>query len=158
MEIRGIPCTIGYSIGFCTYAIDGHGSLFWSETGFRSFGVNVSDPDRITALVERYIDAPAKNGNGMAGKLVRWWPCYARQWRDGLGFILRHGRERATLWNQWGPDRHAEVWSCRDAQFSADLTQMCSDGIDPNDLGPPSGWKGAWPNINYDSSLRDFCS
>lgn len=156
MEVRGIVCTIGYSVGFCTYAVEGHGSLFWSETGFRSFGRQTEDRDTIRAMIEAYIDAPTKDSNGMGGKLVRWWPGYATQWREGLGFILKFGRNRADLWDQWGPEKHAEVWAARDADFEAGLQRMRADGIDPNDLGKPRHFRGAWPRITYSTKLQEF--
>lgn len=156
IEVRGIRCTIGYSFGFCTYAVEGRGSLFWSETGFRSFGYQTADHETICEMIERYIDAPMKNGDGMGGNLVCWWPNYATQWRDRLGFVLDYGRDRSKLWNQWGEEKHAAIWAKRDAQFEADLRQMEADGIDPNDLGKPKGFKGKWPRLSFDAKLRDF--
>ena len=156
VEVRGVACTIAYSIGFSTYAVEGHGSLFWSETGFRSFGKQTEDPDTIRALIEKYIDGPTKEGGGMGGKLVRWWPMYATQWRDGLGFILKYGRDRSQLWAQWGPEKHAEVWAKKEADFVADLHRMEADSIDPNDLGAPSGFEGKWPRFTHASRLGEF--
>lgn len=156
LEVRGVVCTIGYSVGFCTYVVEGHGSLFWSETGFRSFGYQTGDPDVIREMIEHYIDSPRKDGNGCGGELVRWWPGYATQWRGSLGFILEYGRDRSKLWTQWGPEEHAAVWAARDAQFEADLQQMKVDVIDPNDLGKPRGFKGKWPTFSYDSKLSEF--
>ena len=156
LEVCGIACTISYSLGFCTTVIDRHGSLFWSESGFRSFGHPATDPDEVRSIVERYIDGPTKTGDGLGGELVRWWPMYATQWRAGLEFILECGRDRSKLWAQWGPEKHAEIWAARDAEFEADLQRMRADGIDPNDLGKPRLFKGNWPAITYDTKLSEF--
>lgn len=143
--VRGIPCVIAYSGGFCTHAIEPAGSPFWSETGFRSFGYMADDPAEIISFIERYIDAPTKNGAGMGGKLTRWWPGYALQWRQSLGFELECGR---GMWAQWGPERHAECWANHDRKLAEAVERMRIEGIDPNDVGPPAHFKGRWPVIS----------
>lgn len=148
IEVRGIACTI--TPGFCTYVIDGPGSLFWSETGFRSFGYgyDIHDADEICAAIERYIKAPAKDGNGCGGKLVRWWPGYIREWQGKVAWSLAY--DRADMWAQWGPERNLEIWAAHDAKIIAAEARMWADGIDPNDVGKPAHHKGAWPRF-----LRD---
>ncbi|WP_162559549.1 hypothetical protein [Tritonibacter mobilis] len=132
IEVRGIRCLISHSLGFCTYTLDGPGSLFWSDTGFRSFGNTTTDPDQICSLVEAYIDAPQKHGNGLGGKLVRWWPMYVRQWYSNRRFELSQGRK--NTWDQWGPERHAECWNNHDTKQLAALERMKAEGIDPDDV------------------------
>ena len=145
IEVRGIPCTI-YP-GFSTYVIDGPGSPFWSETGYRSFGFGIdADPDSIIAEIERYIDAPTKHGNGCGGKLTRWWPSYVRQWQSDTSWSLTY--DRATVWAQWGPEKHAEIWANHDARRAEALARMWAEGIDPNDVGRPQHHKGAWPRFD----------
>lgn len=113
------------------------------------------EPDvTICAIIERYIDAPAKDGNGCGGKLVRWWPGYIRRWQDDLSWQLRYGRDRAAMWAQWGPERHAEMWAAHDARIAAAEAQMWAEGIDPNEVGKPSHHKGAWPVIAPVEELR----
>lgn len=150
--VRGVPCVIAYSGGFCTHAVDGPGSLFWSETGFRSFGQTLTDPAAIVAAIERYIDAPAKDGSGCGGKLKRWWPSYVLHWQQSLGFELSHG-DRATMWGQWGPERHAEAWAKHDTRLAAQLARMRAEGIDPDDVGPPAHFRGTWPHFAQEGLL-----
>lgn len=160
IEVRGIQCLISFDFGFCTYTVQPHGSLFWTETGYRSwagfFTADHNDAERITEAIERFIDGPTKNGNGIGGKLVRWWPMYATQWRQKLGFVLEYGRDRSKLWGQWGEEKHAAIWAEKEAAFEADLRRMEADGIDPNDLGKPRGFKGTWPRFTYDTKLSEF--
>lgn len=144
-EVRGIPFLIAYCTGFCTYTVQPPGSLFWSETGFRSFGYATTDRAEIERMVCRYIDAPAKDGTGCGGKLVRWWPGYVRQWQQSLSFRL--GYKREELWTQWGPERHAEIWAAKEAEDAAALSRMWAEGIDPNDVGKPAHHKGRWPRF-----------
>ncbi|MGN7869564.1 hypothetical protein ACTJI6_11850 [Paracoccus sp. 22332] len=143
IEVRGIRATVSKG---CTYVIDGPGSLFWSDSGFRSFSIASDDPAAFAAAVERYIDAPSKDGSGCGGKLKRWWPMYVSQWRGNVAFELRH-LDRSKVWDQWGPEKQAEIWARRDAEKDAALARMWAEGIDPNDVGPPSGIKGKWPRF-----------
>lgn len=146
--VRGMPCVISYHGGYATHAIEPAGSPFWSETGYRSMGGMLTDPDEIVADIERYIDAPAKNGNGCGRKLKRWWPSYILTWHQSVAFELQYGKDRSQMWAQWGPEKHAEHWAKHDAQLAAALEQMRSEGIDPNDVGPPSYFKGKWPRFD----------
>lgn len=148
VEVRGAPCVIAWSGGFCTHAINPPGSLFWSETGFRSFGYAAIDRGEIEARICAYIDAPAK-AYGMGGKLVKWWPGYVLQWRQSLAFEIEMTKQggREGTWNQWGPEAWAEHWHRHDAKLQAALDQMRADGIDPNDVGPSQGFKGKWPKF-----------
>ena len=148
--MRGIPCVISWSGGFCTHAIEPAGSLFWSETGFRSFGFATIDPDEITERICGYVDAPTK-AYGMGGKLVKWWPSYVLQWRQSLGFEIEmtkqyKGRER--IWDQWGPEAWEDHWHRHDMRLQDAIEQMREDGIDPNDVGPPRGFSGKWPRFD----------
>lgn len=100
IEVRGVPCIIAYSGGFCTHAINPPGSLFWSETGFRSFGIPTTDTGEIEAAILSYVDSPAK-AYGMGGKLVKWWPGYVLQWRQSIGFEIEMTRQggREAVWD-----------------------------------------------------------
>lgn len=143
IEIRGILCIISYSMGFCTHVIGAPGSPFWSETGFRSFGLDIEEPEAVRAAIERYIDAPTRHGNGCGGKLVRWWPSYVRQWQSDTSWSLTY--DRANMWTQWGPEKHAEIWASHDARRAEALARMWAEGIDPNEVGKPQHHKGRWP-------------
>lgn len=158
VEVAGIACTVAFDcdFGFSTYVIDGPGAKFWSETGFRSFGVGAVDAAQVSTVIERFIAAPARDGNGMGGRMVRWWPCYALQWRATLAMLLKMNEPRAQLWTQWGPERHAEIWARKDRDFAAALARMQAAGIDPNDVGAPHGWRGSWPRVTYTSELQEF--
>ena len=155
MDVRGTPCLIRFDFGFNTYAVQPPGSPFWSETGFRSWvnGVWKSDRgivfegtiDDVRRLIEAYIDAPVKK-EGCGGKLVRWWPSYVLRWRDDLSWSIRYPN-RAEIWAQWGPEKHAEVWAEHDRRISEAEARMWSEGIDPNEVGPPRHHKGPWPKI-----------
>lgn len=148
MEVRGIPCVISWSGGFCTHAIGGPGSPFWSDTGFRSFGHNTLATDEIEALICGYIDAPVKS-YGCGGKLDRWWPGYILQWRQSLRFEIEMTKRdgRAGVWNQWGPEKWTEHWGRHDERLADALDRMRADGIDPDDVGPGLGFKGSWPRF-----------
>ena len=132
IEVRGIPCLISYSGGFCTYAVARAGSEFWSGTGFRSFGLATQDPDKIRAAIEAYIDGPTKDGNGCGGKLTRWWPGWILQWCQNRTRDLEWSREE--VWTQWGEEKHAELWASHDAEQLAALERMKAEGIDPNEV------------------------
>lgn len=147
VEIRGIPCLIVWGFGASTYAIQPPGSLFWSDTGYRSMATGGASLDDVVALVESYINRPAKK-DGLGGKLERWWPLYVNQWRQSLSFVLRYGADRSKLWAQWGPEKHAEVWARWDASQAEALDRMRSEGIDPNDVDPPRWHKGKWPRFS----------
>ncbi len=148
MTVRGVPCVIAWSGGFCTHAINPPGSEFWSETGFRSFGLPTLDRQDITDAIASYIDTPVK-AYGCGGKLTRWWPGYVLQWRQSLGFELemtaKQGRE--GVWDQWGPEAWADHWHRHDMRLQDAIEQMRGEGIDPNEVGPPRGFKGKWPRI-----------
>lgn len=130
LEVRGIRCLI--TSGLCTYTLDGPGSPFWSETGFRSFGQSNVDPEEVREIIERYIDAPTKHGNGCGGKLTRWWPMWALQWAQSRERDFNWNRDE--VWTQWGPEKHAECWANHDADQLAAIIRMKAEGIDPNDV------------------------
>lgn len=155
IEVRGIPCLIHINYGFSTYAVTPAGSPFWSESGYRSWTHGVyrfdgrgivfeGDTDDIILLIETYIDTPAKK-DGLGGKLVRWWPGYVTQWRGDVSWSIRH--DRATMWDQWGPEKQAEVWAAHDKRIAENEALMWATGIDPNDVGPPQHHKGHWPHF-----------
>lgn len=153
IEVDGTPCLITFGYGFSTYTVQPAGSLFWSESGFRSFShgalvdgemVFVRDMDSIIYLIRAHVAAPIKD-MGLGGKLVRWWPPYVRQWQSDTSWALTY--DRAEMWTQWGPERHAEIWAEHDARRAAAVTQMWAEGIDPNDVGKPAHHKGSWPKI-----------
>lgn len=155
IEVRGIPCMIEPTFGFKTYTIQGAGTLFWSETGFRSFTVGewqprlglVFDggPEDIARAIEAYIDAKASSG-GCGGKLVKWWPFYVLQWRQDVSSF--HKVNRSKIWAQWGEERHAECWRRYDQRQAEALRRMVAEGIDPNDVEPPHYHKGEWPRVD----------
>lgn len=154
LQVRGTTCTIGASFGLSTYVTDGPGSLFWSETGFRNFSVRsgwADQPDAIIEMIERFIDAPKKDGNGCGGKLVRWWPLWVRGWQSNLSWSLTY--DRATMWDQWGEERRVEIWAAHDAKIAAAEARMWAEGIDPNDVGKPATHKGKWPIIERKTDL-----
>lgn len=153
VEVRGVPCVIGYSGGFCTHAINPPGSPFLSETGFRSFGLAMEDPEEIVAAIERYIDAPAKTGAGCDGKLRPWWPGYVLQWQQSLTFELSFP-SREGVWNQWGPERWEDCWHRHDMRLADAIEQMREEGIDPNDVGAPAHYRGKWPRFDAVSARR----
>jgi len=131
IEVRGIRCLISYSGGFCTYTMDKPGALFWSETGFRSFGRTTTDPDEISAMIEEHIDKPTRD-MGCGGKLVKWWPMWVLQWCQNRTKDLEWNRNE--FWTQWGPEKHAECWAKHDAEQLAALQCMKADGIDPDEV------------------------
>lgn len=145
VEVRGIPTVIAG--GFCTRAIEGPGSAFWSETGFRSFGIPTCDPDEVRICIERYIDKDC------GGKLTRWWPGYVTQWRQSLAFELEVTKQggRESVWAQWGPEKWEDCWHRHDMRLADAVDQMIAEGIDPNDVGPPSSFRGKWPRIDVAS-------
>lgn len=147
VEVRGVPCVI--ASGFCTHAIGPAGSPFWSETGFRSFGIATDDPGEVAAIIEAYIKRAEKAG-GCGGKLTRWWPSYVLQWRQSLAFELSVTKDRggrAGIWDQWGPERWEDCWHRHDMKLADAIEQMREEGIDPNDVGPPASFKGKWPKV-----------
>lgn len=146
VEIRGIPCLVVWDFGASIYTVQKPGSLFWSGTGYRSMTHGGETLEGVIAAVEKYIDAPVKD-MGCGGKPERWWPGYVSQWRGSLRFELEHGKDRSKLWDQWGPEKQAEIWARRDAEKDAALARMWAEGINPNDVGPPSGFKGKWPTF-----------
>lgn len=144
--IRNIPCLVVWDFGASIYATQPCGSLFWSETGYRSMAHSAASIEQVIELVEAYIDAP-KAKCGLGGRPKRWWPLWVLQWQQSLAFILQYGQDRSKLWAQWGPERHAEIWSKRDAEHADALNRMRKAGIDPNEVGPPDSFKGKWPQF-----------
>lgn len=146
VEVRGIRCVIAYHGGFATHAMGEPGGRFWSETGFRSFGNPSTDPAEVIADIERFIDAPRKDGNGCGGKLVRWWPWIVRQWQDAVAFDLDYPAR--NLWLHMGEKESARLWAKRDADRATALAGVLALGLDPNDIGPPVRFKGKWPRFD----------
>lgn len=71
ITVRGIPCVVSFGVTVCTHAIEPPGSLFWSDTGFRSFGWIRGGREEIIAAIEAHIDEPKSKG-GLGGALVPW--------------------------------------------------------------------------------------
>lgn len=135
IEVRGIPTLIRFSSVFQTYAVEPAGSVYWSETGFRSFagvyqvgGSNEYTQDEIRQIIEATIDSK----HGCNGKLTKWWPDYCRQWRQKKYFADR--ADRATTWDQLGAEKQAEYWAKHDAEQAAALARMEAEGIDPKEV------------------------
>jgi|GEM_PF-2918020 len=148
IEVAGVTTVISYSGGFCTRTIDPPGSPYWSETGFRSFGAMLTDPVEIADWIQRYIDAPTAKG-GCGGQLTQWWPGYVRHWRQSLAFELSF-KSREEVWNQWGPEQWEDSWHRHDMKLADAMEQMREDGIDPNAVGKPSGFRGKWPRFEIE--------
>lgn len=154
IEVRGCRTLIvarhgSMLAGFQTYTLGDPGSLYWSQTGFRSWtgvGEGAEDGEAVTRVIERYIDRPAKDGNGCGGKLVRWWPRYILDWQASRAFALSFNR--ATTWDQWGPEKQKECWENHDRKQAEAVARMISEGIDPDEIGPPSHFKKKWPSVN----------
>lgn len=128
IEVRGIPTMIRFGFGWSTYTVQPAGAAYWSETGFRSFGGPETDPDIIALMIANNIDSK----HGCKGKLTKWWPSYCLQWRQNKGFVDK--MDRATTWDQWGPEKHAEHWANHDARQAAALEQMAAEGIDADEV------------------------
>lgn len=134
MEVRGVPTLVRFSFGFQTYTVQPPGTLYWSETGFRSFagywtvgGGGITEADA-AFIINREIDSKS----GCNGKLVKWWPTYCLQWRQERAFEQKFKRE--TTWDQWGPEKQAEHWANFDARQNAALARMAAEGIDPDEV------------------------
>lgn len=134
MEVRGIPTLVRFSYGFQTYTVQPAGSLYWSETGFRSFASawTVTGPGFTDDDVREIIEANIDSKHGCNGKLTKWWPDYCRQWRQNKAFADKF--DRATTWDQWGPEKQAEHWANHDAKQAAALERMHAEGIDPEEV------------------------
>ncbi|MDT9702534.1 hypothetical protein, partial [Streptomyces sp. P17] len=76
--------------------------MYWSETGFRSFG----GPETDTGIIAQMINAHIDSKSGCNGKLTKWWPSYALQWRQNRRFIEK--MDRSTLWDQWGSEKQVD--------------------------------------------------
>lgn len=145
VKIRGIRCLVVWDFGASIYTVQKPGALFWSSTGYRSMSTTGGTSlEAVVAAVEAHIDTP-KAKYGLGGKAERWWPCYVSQWQAGIRFGLENDRE--TMWSHFGPEKQAALWAKRDAQQAAALARMWAEGIDPNDVGPPEKFKGAWPRF-----------
>lgn len=128
IEVRRIPTLIRFGSGWSTYTVQPAGAVYWSETGFRSFGGPETDADVIAAMISAHID----HKHGCNGKLTKWWPRYALQWRQEKRFADK--MDRATTWDQWGPEEHVRCWANFDARQAEALDRMRSDGIDPDEV------------------------
>lgn len=111
---------------------------FFSETGYRSF--QVCPHDHVIAAkgldckawLERVCLAQLTEGGKKKVTLTRAWPTYALQWRQSKEFAEKY--DRADVWAQWGPEKHAEHWASHDARQAAAIEQMAADGIDPDEV------------------------
>lgn len=134
IEVRGVPTLVRFSSFFQTYAVLPPGSVYWSETGFKSFAGFQSriDGGLTPSVLAEIISADIDSKWGCAGKLTKWWPHYCLQWRQNKDFADRCKRD--TTWDQWGPEKHAEHWASHDAKQAAALDRMAADGIDPEEV------------------------
>lgn len=134
IEVRGIPTLIRFSSFFQTYAVLPPGSMYWSDTGFRSFcGYQMHIDGELTpAIIAEIISANIDSKHGCNGKLTKWWPHYCLQWRQNKAFADKF--ERSTTWDQWGPEKQAEHWAAHDARQAAALERMAAEGIDPDEV------------------------
>lgn len=152
LNVRGMECVVSNG---STHVIGDVGGRFWSETGFRSFSCGDVGPEDMRTMIEAHIDAPRSRdgGGGLGGKLLRWWPSYVRQWQQSLAFELQHGKDRSTVWDQWGPEKWEDCWHRHDMALADAIEQMREEGIDPNDIGPPAHFKGKWPTFDQGALL-----
>jgi hypothetical protein len=72
-------------------------------------------------------------------------------WQQSLAFT--HDRDRASTWEQWGAERHRELWEKHDREQAEAIARMRADGIDPDDVGPPPYFKGKWPTFSQTALL-----
>lgn len=112
VTVRGIRTVISFGFGIGTHAVEAPGTPYWSETGFRSFtGINAGPEHaaEIVAAIERFIDAPAKDGNGCGGKLREWWPLSVLTLRDRRQYIVDHPDAYPKRQDQWEREESARV-------------------------------------------------
>ncbi|WP_299933736.1 hypothetical protein [uncultured Pelagimonas sp.] len=151
VEVRGCKATVlrGFSGGFQTYTQAPEGGLGWTETGFRSWsGANVPfEREAIEAAIERYIDAPTKDGNGCGGKLKPWWSSAVTQGMNNLTFMLQF--DGPDLWSQWGPEEQERIKSAKWGQIHDALKYMADNGFNPADH-KPSHCKTKWPRFTLE--------
>lgn len=140
IEVRGIPTLVRFSSFFQTYAVQPAGSAYWSETGFKSFaGFQGRIEGGLTpSVLVEIIEADIDSKHGGNGKLTKWWPSYCLQWRQNKDFADR--MERATTWDQWGPEKQAEHWANHDARQAAAIERMHAEGIDPEEVWKSRPW------------------
>jgi hypothetical protein len=142
IEVAGCRVDFAYEgmFGICggaAHVID-RDKPFFSETGYRSF--QVCPQDYVIAAgkldckgwLEHVCTAQLTEGGKKAVKLTRAWPTYALQWRQCREFAEKY--DRATTWDQWGPEKQAEHWASHDVRQAAALEQMAAEGIDPNEV------------------------
>ncbi len=125
--VRGIPTLIRFGF-LSTYTVQPAGSLYWSGTGFRSFGWAHTDLDEIAEMIAAHIDSK----HGCNGKLERWWPDYVLMWKQNRDFARRVKRE--TTWAQWGPEKQIEYWTSFDAKQAAAEERMRVEGFDADEI------------------------
>lgn len=92
--VRGVPCVVSFHGGPATHAITPPGTPFWSDTGYRSFMGGLTEPDDIVAMIEAFIDAPSRDGNGCGGKLKPWWPSCVLDVQQRRAYLAKHGIDR----------------------------------------------------------------
>jgi hypothetical protein len=125
--VRGVPCVIQWSGGVGTHAIGEPGSPFWSDTGFRSFMWLTTDRIEIVRMIEAFIDAPAKDGNGCGGKLKPWWPSPILDLRDRRRDMLRYPN---------GEGAGAEYWANMQRWEREGEEKVRALGFDPDVVAP----------------------
>ncbi|WP_047629782.1 hypothetical protein [Rhizobium sp. WW_1] len=144
LELSIAGCRVDFSYAGLFGICDGDARViewdkpFFSETGFRSF--QVCPHDHVIAAngldckawLERVCLGQLTEGGNKKVALTRAWPTYALQWRQSKEFADKY--DRADIWTQWGPEKHAEHWANYDARQAAALEQMAAEGIDPDEV------------------------
>ncbi|GMB80519.1 hypothetical protein NN6n1_13010 [Shinella zoogloeoides] len=142
LDIAGCRVDFRYAgmFGICggdARVID-HDKPFFSETGYRSF--QVCPIDHVIAAkgidckqwLERVCLAQLTEGGKRKIQLTRAWPGYCLTWRQSKEFADK--ADRTTTWDQWGPEKQAELWANHDASQAAALERMAAEGIDPEEV------------------------
>lgn len=129
LTVRGVRTVIAFGFGFSTHAIDAPGSLYWSDTGFRSFTCsNSRSPDEIRREIEAYIDAPTRDHMGLDGKLSPWWPLHISMKVTDARWSLSTTVERFA---DKGEDEAAHVVATAHAHARQLLDEVLAAGFDP---------------------------
>lgn len=125
------------------------GTLCHSSTGYRSFlrglsfvpeGVG-SPEDYVRSLLDGYLAAPAKNGNGLGGKLKRYVPWWMDSWRQANRDLARltpeyeaacpgmtPAEDRPGYWADWKSKARVRIIEAE--------ARMHARGIDPHQFFP----------------------
>jgi hypothetical protein len=134
LTIRGILTVVSFGMGFQTHAIDAPGSLYWSDTGFRSFtGHACQDQEEIRRVIEAHIDGPTKDHMGLGGKLTTWWPISVSSKVAEARWKLK---QTADSYADLGEEKAAQIIAeCR-TEAARLLEEVRAKGIDPYAICP----------------------